>query len=153
MKGIKDEIKEIKKEEAKGLKREEIEEENMEKKDVEKLDMKKKDTGKEQRKRMTSRQAVAIIGVALLFLLYIVTLIMAFADSSASGQWFRLCLFGTLAVSVVIWLYSWMYGRMTGKKAIGDPEIPDTEGLSGEKTESGSVQRTGSPSGQASGED
>ena len=83
MKGIKDEIKEIKKEEAKGLKREEIEEENMEKKDVEKLDMKKKDTGKEQRKRMTSRQAVAIIGVALLFLLYIVTLIMAFADSSA----------------------------------------------------------------------
>lgn len=153
MKGMKDEIKEIKKEEAKGLKREEIKEENMEKKDVEKLDREKKDTGREQKRKMTSRQAVAIIGVALLLLLYIVTLIMAFADSTASGQWFRLCLFGTLAVPIVIWLYSWMYGRMTGKKAIGDPEIPDTEGLSGEKTESGSRQRAESPSGQASGED
>ena len=93
---------------------------------------------KPEKKKMTSRQVVAIIGVALLLLLYIATLIMAFADSTASGQWFRICLFGTLAVPIVIWLYSWMYGRMTGKKAIGDPEMPDMEGLSGEKTESGS---------------
>lgn len=100
---------------------------------------------KPEKKKMTSRQVIAIIGVAFLLLLYIVTLIMAFVDSTASGQWFRICLFGTLAVPIVIWLYSWMYGRMTGKKAIGDPEMPDTEELSGQKSES--------ESGAVSGED
>lgn len=91
-----------------------------------------------EKKKMTSRQVVAIIGVALLLLMYIVTLVVAFVDSSASGQWFRLCLFGTLAVPIVIWLYSWMYGRMTGRKAIGDPEEKDAEGFPAQKTESAS---------------
>ena len=96
-------------------------------------------TGK---KKMTSRQVVAIIGVALLVLMYIITLVAAFVDNSASGQWFRLSLFGTLAIPIVIWLYSWMYGRLTGKKSIGDPEtnpeVKDAEGPSIEKTESAS---------------
>lgn len=91
-----------------------------------------------EKRKMTSRQVVAIIGVALLLLMYIVTLIVAFVDSSASGQWFRFCLFGTLAVPIVIWLYSWMYGRLTGRKAIGDPEAADAEGGSAQKTESAS---------------
>ena len=91
---------------------------------------------------MTSKQVVAIIGVALLVLMYIITLVAAFVDNSASGQWFRLSLFGTLAIPIVIWLYSWMYGRLTGKRSIGDPEVnseeKDVERLSVEKTESAS---------------
>ena len=96
-------------------------------------------TGK---KKMTSRQVVAIIGVALLVLMYVITLVTAFVDNSASGQWFRLSLFGTLAIPIVIWLYSWMYGRLTGKRSIGDPEAnpegKDAEGVSVEKTKSAS---------------
>lgn len=91
-----------------------------------------------EKKKITSRQVVAVIGVVLLLLMYIVTLVSAFVDNSASGQWFRFCLFGTLAVPIVIWLYSWMYGRLTGKRSIGDPETnpegKDAEGLSVEKT-------------------
>ena len=80
-------------------------------------------TGK---KKMTSRQLVAIVGVALLVFLYVITLVTAIVDSSQSAKWFRICLFGTFALPLVIWIYSWMYGRLTGKHAVGDPEAPDT---------------------------
>lgn len=76
-------------------------------------------TGK---KKMTSRQLVAIVGVALLAFLYVITLVTAIVDSSQSAKWFRICLFGTFALPLVIWIYSWMYGRLTGKHAVGDPE-------------------------------
>lgn len=79
-------------------------------------------TGK---KKMTSRQLVAIVGVALLVFLYVITLVTAIVDSSQSAKWFRICLFGTFALPLVIWIYSWMYGRLTGKSAIGDPQAPD----------------------------
>ena len=77
-----------------------------------------------QKKKMTSRQLVAIIGVALLALLYLITLVTAIVDSSESAKWFRICLFGTFAVPLVIWIYSWMYASLTGKRGIGDPEAP-----------------------------
>lgn len=80
---------------------------------------------KEKKTKITSRQVVAIIGIVLLLLLYLGTLIAAIADSSASAVWFRLCLAGTLVVPLIIWLYSWMYGRLTGKPALGDPETGD----------------------------
>ena len=81
----------------------------------------KQDTGK---KKMTSRQLVAVMGVALLILLYVITLVTAIVDSSQSAKWFRICLFGTFALPLVIWIYSWMYSRLTGKRGIGDPEAP-----------------------------
>lgn len=90
-----------------------------------------KDTRKQkQNKKRSSRQIVAMLGVLLLVLLYIVTLIAAIVDSSQSAQWFRICLVATFALPLVIWLYSWMYSRLTGKSAIGDPNIPDPAGES-----------------------
>ena len=77
------------------------------------------------KRKRNSRQIVAIVGVALLILLYVVTLVAAIADSSQSAGWFRICLFGTFALPLVIWIYSWMYGRLTGKKTIGDPDKPE----------------------------
>lgn len=85
--------------------------------------MKKAKDGTQKRKT-TSRQLVAVIGVALLILLYIITLILAITDSSDSARWFRLCLGATFILPLIIWIYSWMYGRLTGKSAIGDPEAP-----------------------------
>lgn len=80
------------------------------------------DKEKEKTHKVTSKQVVAIIGIVLLALMYIVTLVTAIADSSASAKWFRLSLFGTLAIPLVIWIYTWMYARLTGKRAIGDPD-------------------------------
>ncbi|MCM1089875.1 MAG: hypothetical protein NC092_02645 [Butyrivibrio sp.] len=93
-------------------------------------------TGKEDRKKITSKQVVAMVGVVLLVLMYVLTLVMAVIDTSASGRFFMLSLGCTFVIPVIIFLYSWMYGRLTGGKAIGDPDDPretvgqltDTEG-------------------------
>ena len=74
-----------------------------------------------QKKRITSKQVVAIAGVLLLVLLYIVTLVVAVFDNSESGRWFMICIFSTVAVPILIWVYTWMYGKLTGRHTIADP--------------------------------
>ena len=71
-------------------------------------------------KKVTSRQVVAIAGVLLLALLYIVTLIVAIFDNSESGRWFMICIFATVAVPMLLWIYTWMYGKLTGRHTIAD---------------------------------
>lgn len=75
-----------------------------------------------QTQKITSKQVVAIIGILLLIALYVTTLIVAFVDSSASGRLFFLCLYATVAIPLIIWVYTWMYGKLTGKKTIADFE-------------------------------
>ena len=72
------------------------------------------------RKKVTSKQVVALIGVILLVLLYIVTLIVAIFDNSDSGRWFMSCIVATVAVPLLIWIYTWMYGKLTGRHTIAD---------------------------------
>lgn len=74
----------------------------------------------EQGKQVTSKQIVAIIGVLLLVLLYIVALFAAIFDNSESGKWFMICIFATVAVPILIWVYTWMYGRLTGRHTMAD---------------------------------
>ena len=69
------------------------------------------DTPKTPKKKMTSKQIFAIIGVAVLVLMYIVTLIVAIVDSSSSGKLFALCLFASFAIPFLIWIYSWLYQK------------------------------------------
>lgn len=75
-----------------------------------------------QTQKITSKQVVAIIGILLLIALYITTLIVAFVDSSASGRLFFLCLYATVTIPLIIWVYTWMYGKLTGRKTIADFE-------------------------------
>jgi hypothetical protein len=67
-----------------------------------------------------SKQIVAWTGITLLVALYIITLIVAIFDTSASGKMFALCLFATVAVPLLIWIYTWIYGRLTGKHTFAD---------------------------------
>lgn len=75
-----------------------------------------------KKEKITSKQVVAIIGVTLLVLLYIITLVVAIVDNSESGRWFMSCIFGTVAIPLLIWIYIWLYGKFTGKHTIADPE-------------------------------
>lgn len=86
-------------------------------------------------KKVTSKQIAAIISIILLVLLYVVTLIAAFVDNSASGTLFMLCLFATIAIPVLIWIYTWMYGKLTGKRTFADPNLnfgAESETVSGD---------------------
>lgn len=82
--------------------------------------MKKNDKRKKTGKKITSKQVVAIIGILLLVLMYIMTLIAAIADNSVSGRLFWSCLYATIAIPILIWVYTWMYGKLTGKHTIAD---------------------------------
>lgn len=92
--------------------------EKMEKQDNNRQDNRKKT-------KMNSKRIVALIGVALLALLYIVTLVVAITDNSESGRWFMTCIFATVAVPLLIWIYTWIYGKFTGHHTIADPEPPE----------------------------
>ena len=82
----------------------------------------------DNKKKITSKQVVALVGVILLILMYIITLVVAIVDTSSSGKYFGLCLACTFVIPIIIFLYSWMYGRATGKKIPGDPEGETIEG-------------------------
>lgn len=74
-------------------------------------------------KKITSKQVVAIIGILLLVLMYLATLITAIVDSSASGRLFWICLYATVAIPLLVWVYTWMYGKLTRKHTFADFEL------------------------------
>lgn len=76
-----------------------------------------------QKKKITSRQVVAMIGIALLVLMYLLTLLSAIANNPASDRLFFLSLFSTLTIPVLIWIYTWMYGKLTGKHTFADFDL------------------------------
>ena len=54
--------------------------------------------------KMTSKQIFAIAGIVVLVLLYVVTLLAAIFDSSASHALFATCLLATVAIPLLIWI-------------------------------------------------
>lgn len=69
---------------------------------------------------ITSKQVVAMTGIILLVLLYIIALIAAVVDTSSSGRLFMLCLFATIAIPILIWIYTWMYGKLRNRHTFAD---------------------------------
>lgn len=92
----------------------------------------------DQGKQVTSKQVLAIVGVLLLVLLYIVTLVVAVFDNSESGRWFMICIFATVAVPILLWIYTWMYGKLTGRHTIADTNgFPDVDNQTPSDTAAG----------------
>lgn len=94
-------------------------------KEVEEMNETKNSRTPDSGKKVTSKQVVAMIGVVLLVLMYIVTLIAAIVDSSASGRLFWVCLCATVVIPILIWVYTWMYGKLTQKHTFADFDLGD----------------------------
>ncbi len=94
------------------------------------------DTSRHKKRKITSKQIVAMSGVILLALLYLITLVIAFTDTSDSGRLFTLCIFATVAVPMLIWVYTWIYGKLTGRHTIADFDLGET-GAAGKDSASG----------------
>lgn len=69
-----------------------------------------------------AKQIAAIIAVVLLLGLYITTLLVGLLSPVGHTTLFGICLFGTIAIPILAFLFIWIFGRATGKKVIGDPE-------------------------------
>ena len=87
--------------------------------------------------KMTAKRIAAIIGIILLLGLYVTTLFVAIFDRSSSGQWFMLCLIGTVTIPLLIWIYTWMYGVLAQKHTIASFELEDnaSENKTGEASD------------------
>ncbi len=79
------------------------------------------------KKKITSKQIVAMVGVILLVALYIVTLLVAIINPGESGMYFQICLVSTIVVPVLIWIYVWMYGKLTQRHTFADPDFLKVE--------------------------
>ncbi len=73
------------------------------------------------------QRIAALIGIILLVALYIITLISALFSFPGSQKLFFICLFATIAVPILIWLYVWIYGKLTDKKTFADFSNLDEE--------------------------
>ncbi len=89
--------------------------------------------------KWNSKRIVALIGVILLAAVYIGTLLIAIFAPQHSDMALRFCIFGTVAIPVLIWIYIWMYGKLSGRHTIADPDylqdIVPEESAQEEKTE------------------
>ena len=79
-------------------------------------------------KKMNAKRIAALIAIILLAALYVVTLLVAIFDQSASGNLFKICLICTVVVPVLAWIFIWIYGQMTGKKTIADLNLMQDSG-------------------------
>lgn len=80
-------------------------------------------------KKITSKQIVAWIGIIALVAMYVITLVVAIVNPGEGGKLFQACLVATVAIPFLIWIYVWMYGKLTGKKTFADTNYlqSDTE--------------------------
>ena len=71
-------------------------------------------------KKKSFKQIAAMTAVVLLVALYVITLLVAIFDSTASGVLFKVCLVCTIMIPVLCWMFIWVYGRLSGKETIAD---------------------------------
>lgn len=74
------------------------------------------------------QRIAAIAGVVLLVLLYVATLICAIFDFDGASKMFIGCLFASICVPILLWIYIGLYGKIANKKTIADL-YPEVEGL------------------------
>ena len=75
---------------------------------------------KKENRKVTSKQIVAWIGIIALVAMYVVTLIVAIINPGEGGRLFQACLVATIAVPLLVWIYVWMYGKLTNKETFAD---------------------------------
>ncbi len=62
--------------------------------------------------KKTAKQIAALIGVALLVLLYVLLLVFAIFDFEGSDVMFKACLIGTVTIPVLLWIYMYLYNKL-----------------------------------------
>ncbi len=66
------------------------------------------------------KQIAAIICIILLVLLYVATLVISLLDFPGSDKLFAACLIATVGLPILLWIYIWLYGRLTQKSTIAE---------------------------------
>ncbi len=67
------------------------------------------------KQKLKFKQIAAIICIALLVLLYVITLVVSLLDFPGSDKMFAGCLVATIGLPILLWIFIWLYGKYTGK--------------------------------------
>lgn len=81
-------------------------------------DIKNLPAAKENSKKgkRTPKQIAALICVILLASVYLLTLLAACLDFPGSDKMFAACLYATIGLPILLWLYIWLYGVMKDRR-------------------------------------
>ncbi len=66
----------------------------------------------EEKKKRTPKRIAALLCVIILVGMYLLTLIVACLDFPGAGNWFAACLFATIGLPILLWVYLWLYKLM-----------------------------------------
>lgn len=82
----------------------------------------------ENKNKWTPKRICAILCIIFLVMIYIGTLIAAIIMPESGSRLFAICLFATVIVPIVAYIYIWIYTQITGKKTIASvPEVPGAD--------------------------
>lgn len=91
-------------------------------------------------KKKTPKQIAALICVALLVSMYLITFLAACLDTPGSGKLFAACLVSTIVLPVLLWIFLWFFGLLKERQSEALDSLPEgkvpsdtEEGTSGTK--------------------
>ena len=76
-----------------------------------------------EKKKRTPKQIGALICVIILVGMYLLTLIVACLDFPGAENWFAACLFATIGLPILLWVYLWLYKLMKDKRDHDNPDF------------------------------
>src|SRR5574344_365666 len=72
---------------------------------------------------MTGKRIAAIACIVILVAMYVITLLVAIFDHSASMRLFQACLVATIGLPILCWIYILCYGYYAKKHTIADLDL------------------------------
>lgn len=81
-------------------------------------------------KKKTPKQIAALVCVALLVSMYIITFIAACLDTPGSGRLFAACLTATIVLPVLLWIFLWFSGLLKERQSEALDSLPEGKVLS-----------------------
>lgn len=81
-------------------------------------------------KKKTPKQIAALVCVALLVSMYIITFIAACLDTPGSGRLFAACLTATIVLPVLLWIFLWFSGLLKERQSEALDSLPEGKALS-----------------------
>ncbi len=74
------------------------------------------ENSKDNKKKLNSKQIVAIIGIILMAGMYVWVLIEAIIAPGQASKPFSIAMMCTLVVPILVWGYTWLFKRITNRK-------------------------------------
>ena len=84
---------------------------------------------KDQKSKMTPKRIAALVCALLLVALYLFTFVCALLSFPNWHRLFAACLVATIGLPILLWIYIWIYGKVTDRRTIAsfDPGASGTD--------------------------